>query len=448
VLTAIAIAIGVTLGVLSSSSNEDSTVPKFMNTQLDQCMLDMDPECLFGAKAKDWGAAIPSPPAPPPPPPPLALDGSVQRCLSVTVDDDELVAHKHHHGHGDAADEREEEFETNGWQALAGSKPYFHSWHGASSWKSFFHDATANKGEVSAIYRPSVPERGCYLVQEWHPFGSGSCGKYQPKAVPLTVRHEGGVTELRVDQSVFGGRWNSVGKFVFEAGGGAEIVLSNNGTDDCDLAEFGLCYWVADAIRLVHLGESCDASEPLDSPHALQTLQVCDASFNEEAERHVRVPIAHHHIDHRPSAPYESYNPSRFLELHQLHEPPYTYGVHTVGWQAYNMPSSIGMNLYMVHGHEPLVAWGTFTREYLPDGNWSAHFLFPSLQCVVENCRTCEPGGAHFQLQLKQVSESTDVNQPIETHGDPFDMRWIPGGQATIEAWIEQQQAKKGGHYH
>merc|ERR1712113_1026269 len=104
------------------------------------------------------------------------------------------------------------------------------------------------------------------------------------------------------------------------------------------------------------------------------------------------------------------------------------------------------MFLYLVHGHEKLAKWSTFWHDQL-NGNFSALFFFPHLQAVVENCRTCEPGGAHFQLKLEQAFGTKVNDMWIETYSPPFDIRWLPGGEemekAIRLALAEREQHKK-----
>jgi hypothetical protein len=129
--------------------------------------------------------------------------------------------------------------------------------HG-EEWLDFHHDNAGSKGLVEATYEPLLPRCGCYDVYEWHP-SSHSCTSYLPRRVPLTVWESCGAgyerpTTVTFDQSLTGVEWVKVGDgFQLDAGLNT-LVLSNRGTTDCAT---GVCYWVADALKLVYRNTSC-----------------------------------------------------------------------------------------------------------------------------------------------------------------------------------------------
>lgn len=119
-----------------------------------------------------------------------------------------------------------------------------------------FHAASV-QNVVTASYQPVLPAAGCYEVLEWHPGKSPSCSAYLPKNALLTVYHGGKANKITLDQSVNGAQWNTIGRFDFALGQPQYVVASNRGGDlSCDS---GSCWWIADALRFVFVGETCAA---------------------------------------------------------------------------------------------------------------------------------------------------------------------------------------------
>ena len=133
-------------------------------------------------------------------------------------------------------------------RAEPGRSPYARHWFGSPSAKSFHHD-NASTAYVEATYKPALAQRGCYDVHEWHPTSTGT--QMSTRAM-LTITHTGGKTELVVDQSGNGGRWNLVASFLLDASSTARI--SNRG-NRCRGA--GSCYTVFDALRFEYSAPEC-----------------------------------------------------------------------------------------------------------------------------------------------------------------------------------------------
>lgn len=138
-----------------------------MEDQIDVCELSMNLSCVSASSPHAIAPLVQSSPpssmalqsSPPPPSPSLSPAATpILAPTCITVDDDDGLP----------------TFETNALRAVPGVKPYFDSWHGATSSKSFVHDAHMDKGHRHATYRPHLPEAGCYAVQEWHESG-GVC---------------------------------------------------------------------------------------------------------------------------------------------------------------------------------------------------------------------------------------------------------------------------------
>ena len=136
--------------------------------------------------------------------------------------------------------------------------------HGTSGPRLDFHHDNGYKGLVRATYSlRDLAESGCFELFEWHPGANYECSRYLPNASPVWVHHSRGITQLSIDQSVDGQQWNSLGFFEFEQGGGY-IIVSNEGTTECDAAT---CYWIADAFKLEAVPTAaCPPAPPPASP--------------------------------------------------------------------------------------------------------------------------------------------------------------------------------------
>ena len=113
----------------------------------------------------------------------------------------------------------------------------------------YLHDDQQGKGTKSLTFPADLPAAGEYEVRFFFAHGGS-----RSKAVPVTVTHAGGaVEEVRVDQRKkppLSGRAVSLGTFAFDAGPGAEIVVSNAGTSG---------HVIADAVAFVPTAGSADA---------------------------------------------------------------------------------------------------------------------------------------------------------------------------------------------
>ena len=93
----------------------------------------------------------------------------------------------------------------------------------------YLHDDNAGKGEKSVDFAAELPSAGEYEVRLSYAPGGGRAAN-----VPVTVRHAGGETVVRVDQGKappLDGLFVSLGTFGFNGGpGGASVVVSNGGT--------------------------------------------------------------------------------------------------------------------------------------------------------------------------------------------------------------------------
>ncbi len=79
-----------------------------------------------------------------------------------------------------------------------------------------------DKKEVTATWRPDIPERGEYAV-----YISYKSLPESSSAVSYTVKHLGGESEFIVNQKIGGGTWIYVGTFEFEKGGKGYVTVSS-----------------------------------------------------------------------------------------------------------------------------------------------------------------------------------------------------------------------------
>ncbi len=87
---------------------------------------------------------------------------------------------------------------------------------------------------LAGTYSFSARTVGAFNVYAWWtawPSRSGS--------VPITIRHAGGTSTVRVDQTLNGGQWNLLGKFTFDGEAVVTVISEGGGSSTC-----------ADAIRL------------------------------------------------------------------------------------------------------------------------------------------------------------------------------------------------------
>lgn len=107
----------------------------------------------------------------------------------------------------------------------------------------YIHDANELKGELIAAYRPKALPAGKYEVRV-----SYSPNPNRATNVPVSIRHVGGETVVRVNQKKkpdHDGAFVSVGVYAF-AENAAEVTLSNADTDG---------HMVADAVQFISVAE-------------------------------------------------------------------------------------------------------------------------------------------------------------------------------------------------
>ncbi|WFB37069.1 FAD-dependent oxidoreductase [Kiritimatiellota bacterium B12222] len=106
---------------------------------------------------------------------------------------------------------------------------------------NYLHDGDALKGELSATFRPEIITAGTYrLYLRW------SADDRRSGAVPVTVTHAKGVSEVSLNQKEKGNQWNAIGDFEFAEGSGGSIEIKNEGTTG---------YVIVDALKLVQVDE-------------------------------------------------------------------------------------------------------------------------------------------------------------------------------------------------
>lgn len=165
---------------------------------------------------------------------------------------------------------------------------------------------TTSSNQATATYAPLLPQRGCYVLEEWHPrvdcrvlSGVGGDKKVEPEEpsedlwtgyrtretnvelesygscvsdrVRATVRGaNNSVEEVYINQQTDGANWNPLLQMMFEPSG-AEIELTSEGiacssracssssNPDCGRTQQD-CHWIADAFRFVYIGNSCPST--------------------------------------------------------------------------------------------------------------------------------------------------------------------------------------------
>jgi len=102
----------------------------------------------------------------------------------------------------------------------------------------------AGGSAASAEFHARIDRGGAYDVYVWHTASSN-----RNDAAPFTIHHAGGTSTVNVDQRSNGGRWNLVGRWLFENGARTKLVsVSNAGSLASE-------YTVADAVKLVYRNE-------------------------------------------------------------------------------------------------------------------------------------------------------------------------------------------------
>lgn len=118
----------------------------------------------------------------------------------------------------------------------------------------YLHDDRQGKGEKTLTFEPTGIPPGDYDVRLAYIPGGG-----RDRAVPVTVYHAQGETEVRVDQEAepgIDGRWVSLGRYRFETAGFSHVLVTTAGTTG---------YVTADAVQFLPVAEAAsgDATRPV-----------------------------------------------------------------------------------------------------------------------------------------------------------------------------------------
>jgi hypothetical protein len=95
---------------------------------------------------------------------------------------------------------------------------------------------SGGSGSATYRWRPTIPATRSYAVHAWW-----TASSTRSTAVTYLVAHAGGQTPVTVDQQEGGGTWQLLGTFVFNAGTGGYVELSDTGSGNAS----------ADAVRFV-----------------------------------------------------------------------------------------------------------------------------------------------------------------------------------------------------
>lgn len=106
------------------------------------------------------------------------------------------------------------------------------SWRLRKGKDAYLRKACYARGDAEFRFTPRLPA-GEYEVSMWW-----SRGKKLSDRVPVTIHTSRGAVTLEVDQSVGGGRWNSLGVFSLDAGSEVHIQASRRWTTCADAVRF------------------------------------------------------------------------------------------------------------------------------------------------------------------------------------------------------------------
>lgn len=90
-------------------------------------------------------------------------------------------------------------------------------------WKANYLYTGAGSGSRTATWRTSVTSGGSYNV-----YARWSAASDRATNAPFAIRHSGGTSTVRVNQTTNGARWNLLGTYNFNSGTEYPIVLSND----------------------------------------------------------------------------------------------------------------------------------------------------------------------------------------------------------------------------
>lgn len=110
-------------------------------------------------------------------------------------------------------------------------------------------------GSNYAVFTMNLPKQGEYEVFGWWVADAGN----RCKTTPFIISRQGGMDTVKVDQSVNGSQWRSIGKFTFTGTAADSVIISNLSSESGK-------YIVVDAIRVI----SYDPSILRVHPHEVQ----------------------------------------------------------------------------------------------------------------------------------------------------------------------------------
>lgn len=132
---------------------------------------------------------------------------------------------------------------------------------------SDYRYAYAGTGTATATFAATIPQAGTWTVSEWH-----SAGTNRATNARYRIDYAGGSTTVQVNQTVNGGRWNSLGSYTFAAGTPYNVVI-----DDV----FSGTVVIADAIKWSYVVQPPAAPSGL-SATAVSSSQI-DLSWTDNA---------------------------------------------------------------------------------------------------------------------------------------------------------------------
>lgn len=143
----------------------------------------------------------------------------------------------------------------NGIDTGAKTNPYFSQWNwdGDEGWGYFY----TTDQSATATFRPTIGIGGEYEVFEWHGWANNGGGGGEATNVKTEIKHANGTQNTTINQRGNYGKWNSLGKFIFNAGTDGYVKISASGADGTVLA---------DAVKFVFTGNSIQPPQPPPPP--------------------------------------------------------------------------------------------------------------------------------------------------------------------------------------
>jgi hypothetical protein len=127
---------------------------------------------------------------------------------------------------------------SNGFQVISGTWSS-NTLSGKYGMNYYFH--LTGTGQNTVRWTPSIASTGYYEVAAWYLEGSNRATN-----ALFTIQYSSGVTTLRVNQTINGHQWYSLGTYLFSTGTGF-VELS----DESDQVSK---YVIADAVKFTYLG--------------------------------------------------------------------------------------------------------------------------------------------------------------------------------------------------